>query len=80
MNQSVKKMFRKRVLSRSGYLLAIAVFTLAGVIGGYTYYALVGCRTGGCAITGSPVLSVIWGGLMGYLLSDFFIRQEEPQS
>ncbi len=77
MTQSEKKWFRKRTLSRRDYLLVVAAFTLAGVVGGYTYYALVGCKTGGCAITGSPVMSVIWGGLMGYLFTDFFVRQEQ---
>lgn len=77
MEKSEKSWFRKRVLGRRSYLFAIAAFTLAGVTGGYAYYALVGCRTGGCAITGNPVLSVIWGGLMGYLFADFFVMQEQ---
>ncbi len=57
--------------------MAVGLFTLAGVVGGYAYYALVGCKTGGCAITSSPVMSVIWGGLLGYLLPDYFFKKEE---
>jgi hypothetical protein len=63
-------------LTRNRYLIVVGVFTLMGVIGGYTYYALVGCNTGGCAITSSPVMSIIWGGMMGYLLPDIFVKQK----
>lgn len=41
---------------------------LIGVIGGYLYWANVGCLSGTCPITSSPVMSVIWGGVMGSLL------------
>lgn len=43
-----------------------------GIIGGYLYYSLVGCKTGTCAITSNPWLSMLWGGIMGYLLFDMF--------
>lgn len=45
---------------------------LVGVIGGYLYYHFVGCSSGGCAITSNPYMSILWGGLMGYLLADIF--------
>ncbi len=45
---------------------------LVGVIGGYLYYHFVGCTSGGCAITSNPYMSILWGGLMGYLLADVF--------
>lgn len=60
-------------------MLAVGIFTLAGVAGGYAYYALVGCKTGGCAITSSPVMSVIWGGLLGYLLPDYFFKERKEE-
>lgn len=63
-------------LRRNRYLFVIGLFTLTGVLGGYAYYALVGCNSGGCAITSSPTLSIIWGGMMGYLLPDMFIKQK----
>ena len=43
----MKKEFKK--------LLRPAVFTLGGALAGLGYYALVGCSTGSCAITASPV-------------------------
>lgn len=44
--------------------------TIIGIIGGYLYYRFVGCQSGSCAITSNPYMSMIWGGLMGYLLMD----------
>ncbi|KAF0204616.1 MAG: hypothetical protein FD170_41 [Bacteroidetes bacterium] len=52
---------------------------LVGIIGGYLYYRLVGCNSGGCAITSNPYMSVLWGGLMGYLLADI-IKLKEKKS
>ena len=43
---------------------------IIGVAGGYTYFYFIGCRSGACAITSNPYMSMIWGGLMGYLLFD----------
>ena len=39
----------------------------AGAIGGYIYYAQIGCATGTCAITGNPVNSTIYFAVMGAL-------------
>lgn len=36
-----------------------------GAIGGYAYYALVGCSTGSCPITSNPWISTGWGALIG---------------
>lgn len=48
------------------------LFTLSGVIVGYLYYRFVGCSTGSCAITSDPVNSMLYMGLMGWLLSGVF--------
>ena len=48
------------------------MFTLGGVIVGFLYYRFVGCSTGSCAITSNPVNSMIYMGLMGWLLSGVF--------
>jgi hypothetical protein len=69
-----RRWYDPRPVPQNRYLLAVALFTLAGVVGGYVYYALVGCRSGGCVITSSPVMSMIWGGLLGYLLNGYFFR------
>ena len=49
-----------------------ALFTLGGGLVGLGYYALVGCPTGACAITSSPVNSMLYMALMGWLLSGAF--------
>jgi uncharacterized membrane protein len=50
---------------------------VAGGIGGYLYYYYVGCTSGGCPITSSPVMSVIWGALMGGLLLSMFKKENK---
>ena len=40
-----------------------------GVVGGFAYYKLVGCRTGTCPITSNPWSSMIYGGVMGFLFA-----------
>lgn len=36
-----------------------------GATAGYTYYAMVGCASGGCPITSNPWISTGWGALIG---------------
>jgi hypothetical protein len=43
-----------------------------GAAGGYLYWYYVGCVSGSCAITSSPVNSTLYGGLMGGLLGNVF--------
>ncbi|TVR43915.1 MAG: hypothetical protein EA394_00680 [Bacteroidia bacterium] len=59
------------------YLWAVGAFTLLGVMGGYAYYFFIGCQTGGCTITSNPYMSMAWGGAVGYLLPDFFVKKDK---
>lgn len=43
-----------------------------GAAGGYLYWYYVGCISGSCAITTSPVNSSLYGGLMGGLVMNMF--------
>ena len=61
------------------YLWIVGIFALIGVAGGFAYYTFIGCRTGGCAITSNPYMSMLWGGAMGYLLPDFFFKKQKPE-
>ena len=70
-----KRKFPFRVPAQR-YLWIIGIFTLLGVGGGFAYYWFIGCNTGGCMITSSPYMSMIWGGMVGYLLPDFFVKKE----
>jgi len=45
---------------------------IVGIVLGYVYYIKVGCNSGSCPITSNPWMSMIWGGILGYLLSDLF--------
>jgi hypothetical protein len=40
-----------------------------GAVAGFAYYKFVGCSTGMCPLTSNPVISTIYGAVMGALLS-----------
>lgn len=43
-----------------------------GTIGGFLYWYYIGCNSGSCAITSSPINSTLYGGMMGGLLLNSF--------
>ncbi len=45
-----------------------AISVVSGGLVGFLYYYFIGCASGSCAITSSPYLSIIWGGLFGFVL------------
>lgn len=45
------------------------VTAIIGGVAGFLYYHFVGCSSGTCAITGSPVMSTIWGAGIGLFIS-----------
>ncbi len=50
-------------------LIRPALFIIGGALAGLIYYLAVGCPTGTCAITSSPVNSMLYMGVVGALLS-----------
>lgn len=53
---------------------------LIGTFGGYLYYRYIGC-SGGCAITSNPWMTMIWGGILGYLLFDMIkLKEKQPEA
>lgn len=46
-----------------------------GLIAGYLYYHFIGCASGTCAITSKPLNSSLYGGLLGFLISDIFKKK-----
>lgn len=46
----------------------------AGALVGFLYYKLVGCRTGTCPLTSSPVRSVLYWAVIGGLAASGFAR------
>jgi phage shock protein E len=59
------------------WMLILAVL---GGITGFSYYYFVGCASGTCAITSSPINSTIYGILMGGLLGDIFRTKKKVNS
>lgn len=50
---------------------------LVGALGGYLYWRFVGCDSGTCAITSSPLNSIIYGAIMGGLVFSLFKKREK---
>lgn len=53
---------------------------LVGAIGGWMYWYFVGCASGTCAITSSPVNSSLYGAVMGGLLFGMFNTKPDHKS
>ena len=49
-----------------------ALFTIGGAMAGLAYYYFIGCATGSCPITSNPASSMVYTGLIGWLLSSVF--------
>jgi hypothetical protein len=48
-----------------------------GAIAGWCYWFFVGCASGTCAITSSPVNSSLYGAMMGGILAGIFKKEEK---
>jgi len=66
----------KRLVLKYGLTLAGVV---VGAIGGYLYWYFVGCQSGTCPITASPLNSTIWGMIMGGLLFNIFQKEKKDE-
>lgn len=44
---------------------------LLGALGGFVYWHEIGCLTGHCPIQSHWQTMSLWGGIMGYLVTDF---------
>lgn len=53
---------------------------VVGAAGGYAYYHFIGCNSGTCSITSSPVNSTIYGVLMGGLFFNMLESTFKKQS
>lgn len=58
-------------------ILITGIGIILGAISGYLYFYFVGCASGSCAITSKPVNSTLYGGLMGGLLFNIFVKEEK---
>lgn len=53
------------------------VFSVIGALLGYVYYAKIGCVSGTCAITSSPINSTIYGAVLAYLVVGIFKKKSK---
>jgi len=71
LNEDSKQISKKKSFCDKFSIISI-IGGVLGILGGYLYYSKIGCSSGTCAITANPWMSMIWGGLMGYLLVNIF--------
>lgn len=62
------------------FSLKSIIGTAVGILGGYIYYREIGCNSGSCPITSNPYLSLLWGGLIGYLLGGMFEKDKKKKA
>lgn len=69
---------------KNNFLKKISLISMVGIavgaIGGYIYYAQVGCVSGTCGITSNPWMSTAWGGAFGYLVFDMFSGKKKNKT
>ncbi|MBK8368760.1 MAG: hypothetical protein IPL10_15525 [Bacteroidetes bacterium] len=52
---------------------------IAGAIGGYLYYYFVGCASGTCGITSSPINSTLYFAILGGLIINLIKPTDNSQ-
>lgn len=57
-----------------------ALGLLMGAIAGYAYYYFVGCASGTCSITSSPVNSTLYGAMMGGIFLHSFETENKNEN
>lgn len=55
------------------YVIPVSI----GALGGFLYYNFIGCYSGSCPITGDPLVSTLYGGLIGFLFTGFKAQKRE---
>ena len=66
--ENTKLSIKERLRSKA-FLKTVAGIA-GGVLLGYLYYYFIGCKSGSCAITGSPYGSMLFGGILGMYVTN----------
>lgn len=53
---------------------------VAGAVGGYLYWYFIGCNSGTCPITSSPLNSTLYGIVLGGLVFSLFKKNKKNKS
>lgn len=64
-----------KTLMTKYWLILIGI--ILGALVGFLYWKFVGCNSGNCPITASPLNSSIWGAVMGGLLLSTLKRDKK---
>ena len=59
--------------------MLVIIGAVIGAVGGYFYWLKVGCASGSCPITSSPLMSTVWGTVMGGLIFSLFNFKNKGQ-
>lgn len=62
---------------KNNILVIIGVFV--GMLAGFLYWKFVGCNTGTCAITSSPINSTAYGAVLGGLVFSIFTPKKKEK-
>ncbi|HNW90363.1 MAG TPA: hypothetical protein PKN48_11915 [Bacteroidales bacterium] len=73
----VKQPLKQKVIRWIKESRGAIIGSVIGGIGGYVYYRTVGCSSGACPITSSPLMSILWGVALGYLVGDIFRKSKK---
>lgn len=60
--------------------LGMIFFVTIGLIAGFLYYKYIGCVSGTCPITANPIISVLYGGILGRLFHSIITEIFIPMS
>jgi hypothetical protein len=65
-----------KALFRSSFFWIHFAGISLGIGFGFLFYFFIGCPSGTCPITSNPYLSMIWGGIIGLLISRIICSSE----
>ncbi|WP_321331363.1 DUF6132 family protein [uncultured Bacteroides sp.] len=55
--------------------ILMLIGVIVGAASGYFYWLYIGCTSGTCPITSSPIISAIWGAVLGGLILSLFQKK-----
>ena len=67
--RQVREFIKEHALTITGVVI--------GAVGGYLSWHYIGCLSGTCPITSSPIMSTIWGAIIGGLLLSMFKKDKK---